>query len=68
MKDGSVAEMGTHEELILKNGDYAELYNIQASAFLSDLGASSPKEKSEVDRLAVSKVSYSEKLRYQVAA
>jgi len=68
MKDGTVAETGSDEELMLRNGDYAKLYNIQASAFLSDLGASSPKEKSEVDRLAVSKVSYSEKLRYQVAA
>ncbi|KAK0455673.1 P-loop containing nucleoside triphosphate hydrolase protein [Desarmillaria tabescens] len=33
MKDGSVAEAGTHGELIAKNGEYAKLYNIQASAF-----------------------------------
>jgi len=36
MKDGTVAETGTHEELMLRNGDYAKLYNIQASAFLSE--------------------------------
>jgi ABC-type multidrug transport system fused ATPase/permease subunit len=48
MKGGTVAELGTHEELMLKNGDYAELYNIQASAFLS--GMSSSMEKSETER------------------
>ncbi|KIM76348.1 hypothetical protein PILCRDRAFT_826332 [Piloderma croceum F 1598] len=36
MKDGSVAETGTHEELMFKDGDYAKLYNIQASAFLPE--------------------------------
>jgi len=40
MKSGTVAEMGTHEELMLKSGDYAELYNIQASAFLSGMSSS----------------------------
>ncbi|SJL01071.1 uncharacterized protein ARMOST_04387 [Armillaria ostoyae] len=34
MKDGSVAEAGTHGELMAKNGEYAKLYNIQASAFV----------------------------------
>ncbi|KAJ7596694.1 P-loop containing nucleoside triphosphate hydrolase protein [Mycena floridula] len=34
MKDGRVAEIGTHDELILANGEYAKLYNIQASAFV----------------------------------
>lgn len=33
MKDGSVVESGTHKELMGKNGEYANLYNIQASAF-----------------------------------
>ena len=29
MKDGDIVEQGTHEELLLKNGFYAELYNSQ---------------------------------------
>lgn len=33
MKDGSIYEVGSHEELIDKNGEYAKLYKIQASAF-----------------------------------
>lgn len=33
MKDGSIAESGTHEMLMVKDGEYAKLYNIQASAF-----------------------------------
>lgn len=34
MKDGGVAEVGTHEELLTKKGEYYKLYTIQASAFL----------------------------------
>jgi ABC-type multidrug transport system fused ATPase/permease subunit len=33
MKDGTVGEMGTHEELMAAGGKYAELYGIQAQAF-----------------------------------
>ncbi|KAJ3508580.1 hypothetical protein NLJ89_g5679 [Agrocybe chaxingu] len=33
MKDGSIVEMGRHEELMQKRGEYANLYEIQASAF-----------------------------------
>ena len=29
MKDGKVAEQGTHEELLAKNGFYTKLYNSQ---------------------------------------
>lgn len=29
MKDGDIVEQGTHEELLEKNGFYAELYNSQ---------------------------------------
>ena len=29
MKEGNVVEQGTHEELLEKNGAYAELYNSQ---------------------------------------
>ncbi|MGN7942250.1 ABC transporter ATP-binding protein [Virgibacillus sp. 6R] len=30
MKKGEIVEIGNHEELILKNGEYAEMYNAQA--------------------------------------
>ena len=29
MKEGNVVEQGTHEELLKKNGAYADLYNSQ---------------------------------------
>ena len=29
MKDGNIIEQGNHEELMVKNGFYAELYNSQ---------------------------------------
>ena len=32
-EDGKVAESGTHEELIEKNGAYAEMFNMQASSY-----------------------------------
>ena len=32
MKDGNIIEKGTHDELLEKNGFYAELYNSQFSA------------------------------------
>ncbi|KAF8803164.1 P-loop containing nucleoside triphosphate hydrolase protein [Phlegmacium glaucopus] len=37
MKDGMVAETGTHEQLMEAKGEYAKLYNIQASAFVDNL-------------------------------
>ncbi|KAF8742265.1 P-loop containing nucleoside triphosphate hydrolase protein, partial [Rhizoctonia solani] len=36
LKDARVAEMGTHDELMGRNGDYAQLYNVQAQAFRQD--------------------------------
>ncbi|KAK0191803.1 P-loop containing nucleoside triphosphate hydrolase protein [Armillaria mellea] len=36
MKDGTIAEAGSHEELMAIEGEYAKLYNIQASAFFDD--------------------------------
>ncbi|KAG2135206.1 P-loop containing nucleoside triphosphate hydrolase protein [Suillus bovinus] len=33
MKGGSVVEMGTHAELLSHQGEYAQLYNVQAQAF-----------------------------------
>jgi ABC-type multidrug transport system fused ATPase/permease subunit len=35
MKEGKVVETGTHEQLMELKGEYAKLYNIQASAFAS---------------------------------
>ena len=29
LKDGSVAEQGTHDELMSQNGAYAEMWNMQ---------------------------------------
>ena len=29
VRDGIITEEGTHEELLVKNGDYAQLYNTQ---------------------------------------
>ena len=31
VKNGTIVEMGTHDELLSKNGEYARLYNTQAS-------------------------------------
>jgi hypothetical protein len=36
MKDGVVAELGTHDELIERGGEYSKLYDIQAHAFRVD--------------------------------
>lgn len=36
LKDARVAEMGTHDELMTIDGDYAKLYNVQAQAFRTD--------------------------------
>jgi ABC-type multidrug transport system fused ATPase/permease subunit len=36
MKDGTIAETGTHDDLLKAEGEYAKLYNIQASAFVSE--------------------------------
>ena len=34
MKEGTAVETGTHEQLLKAGGEYAKLYNIQASAFV----------------------------------
>jgi len=61
MKNGTVAETGKHDDLMLKNGDYAKLYNIQASAFSSEV-SSAPKEKLEA---GIEGVNNMEKLGYK---
>ncbi|TFK33870.1 P-loop containing nucleoside triphosphate hydrolase protein, partial [Crucibulum laeve] len=37
MKDGSIVENGSHDELMKLGGEYAKLYGIQASAFASSI-------------------------------
>ncbi|KAK0481163.1 P-loop containing nucleoside triphosphate hydrolase protein [Armillaria luteobubalina] len=34
MKDGNIVKTGNHKELVEMNGEYAKLYNMQASAFV----------------------------------
>ena len=36
MKEGKVAETGTHADLLSKGGEYAQLYNVQAQAFAAE--------------------------------
>jgi ABC-type multidrug transport system fused ATPase/permease subunit len=33
MKEGKVIELGTHKDLMARDGEYASLYNVQAQAF-----------------------------------
>jgi ABC-type multidrug transport system fused ATPase/permease subunit len=33
MKEGTIVETGTHQELLDRQGEYAHLYNVQAQAF-----------------------------------
>ena len=33
MERGSIVEAGTHDELMARGGQYAELYGIQAAAY-----------------------------------
>jgi len=34
MNDSEIVEAGTHAELMRRGGEYAELWNLQAQAFL----------------------------------
>jgi hypothetical protein len=63
MKDGTVAESGTHSELMLKNGEYAKLYNIQASAFVTASSTSEAQSDLKLEAEEVSNMnSYRSKL------
>lgn len=38
LKDGKIAEEGTHEELIAANGEYAQMYRLQANWYVENSG------------------------------
>ena len=38
LKDGKLAEEGTHEELIAANGEYAQMYRLQANWYVENSG------------------------------
>ena len=44
MHEGRIIEQGTHDELMALGGEYAKLFNLQASSFLAGSLASSPAE------------------------
>ncbi len=33
LKDGKILELGTHQELLVKDGMYAELFELQAAGY-----------------------------------
>ena len=35
LKDGRISEIGTHDELLQNNSDYAHMYNVQFEAIVS---------------------------------
>ena len=35
LKDGELVESGTHDELVLEDGEYNKLFQVQAQAFSS---------------------------------
>jgi ABC-type multidrug transport system fused ATPase/permease subunit len=45
IKDGVVAELGSHDELIKHNGSYAEMFNIQSHYYKTDICANSDAEQ-----------------------
>jgi len=45
MKDGTIVEVGTHDELVQKDGEYSKLYTIQAQAFESDASSKAKAEE-----------------------
>ena len=38
LEEGTIKEVGTHSELMIKNGLYAKMYRLQADKYLFDLG------------------------------
>ena len=44
MEQGHILEMGTHEDLMEKNGKYAEMYRIQAEQYITGQSRTAPAE------------------------
>ena len=47
MEKGQIAEQGTHDELILQGGKYADMFNLQAKYYRDGAGAVSSGEPAE---------------------
>ncbi len=47
MENGEIAESGTHEELLGKNGKYAEMFRVQGRYYRNDSGLSEPGNAAE---------------------
>ena len=37
-QNGAIVESGTHEELLLKDGEYKKMYNVQAQYYKEEIG------------------------------
>jgi hypothetical protein len=47
MKEGKLVEQGTHAELVAQKGEYFELYNVQAQAFVTETQSGSSSSETE---------------------
>ena len=50
LRDGNIAEQGTHDDLMRSDGEYARLFRIQAQGFLYPVGIRGPARPDGYDR------------------